>query len=297
MSNKQLVIIRCVEITERVHEMAGQLRDVMPQVEVIAIRDRYGLAPETPEMDRSIRTLDLTDDFISRSGLHYYDDKSRTGWACGDYVLYRALELDWDFAWCIEPDVFLLNGAYSDLASFAELSAELLAVDLGEAGDNWYWTRRIKPYLVNDRFYYMSFPLLRVSRRLAEKGLEVRQRITDKVGVSGRWVPNDESVIGAAVGELGAEPLSLRSVNRGLFGFWSTQRKYPVEDLADNGEPLMVHSGTPRQEWLDYASGKILDGSGLAEDELRSASKATLSDLLKRLPAAYSEKSVSQLSE
>lgn len=58
--------------------------------------------------DFPANAIALTDDFVRESKLHF--ETKNTGWSSGDYVFYRSLDKDWEYAWVVTPTCPLSGG-------------------------------------------------------------------------------------------------------------------------------------------------------------------------------------------
>lgn len=256
---KVAVLIRCVRPSARLFDLAKQLKELDQSKEVkyefFAVPDR--LSQGNKEDDRIFETngltpLPLTTEFLESSRLHYYEEKERTGWACGDYVIYRALENEWDYAWVVEPDVYFLNNSHLLIQKWDGLPQGLLGTHIWPAAGNWMWRKQLQWFLPEEQVYAMGFPLLRISRSNAEKCLELRQFITQNMPDNAR-IPNDESIVATVSHRSGEGVLDLKQCHPEIFKYWSTAMRYPVADLRETeSTPLIVHSGFEHREFLQH---------------------------------------------
>lgn len=76
----------------------------------------------------------------------------------GVYVLYRVIDLDWDFAWIVEPDLYFLNGAERTLERLQQFDHDLVATHLWPSGEHWMWGRALLDVLPDLRPHAMAFP-------------------------------------------------------------------------------------------------------------------------------------------
>lgn len=289
--SKIVVLLRCQTWNTRIAELAHQLQAAIPEAPVHAIPDCINLSPEDEKAvceEFQISTLPLTREFVEASGLHLRE--SKTGWLCGDYVLYRALELEWDFAWVIEPDVFFLNGAEDILSKMQRLNQDLLATHLRKAEENWVWTRALRNLIHDQDVHAMAFPFFRASRELAEASLALRQNITSLLQ-PGDVIPNDESILATAAFNTNASTLDIKELYEDRFEFWSTITRVSVEDIAECTEkPLIVHSGQSRKKFIGQMQSywfKTLEGSDSSKarlfKSLETASKQTILQFLNEI--------------
>lgn len=259
--NKTVILIRCMTPNDRLRELARQLEAQCPEFSVMAVPD-FTQVPESEHQQLAesfgMKVLPLTEAFIEESGLHYYEQRKRTGWACGDYVLYRALEESWDYAWVVEPDVYFLNGAEGVLNALSSVATGLIATHIWPAANDWMWRKQLQVFMPHQQIYAMAFPLLRVSRAVAEEAFALRQSITPQLDDKSK-IPNDESIIStvAHIHELGT--LDLKKMNRSMFRYWSTANRIPVNDIRqrETGQ-LIIHSGYEHREFLEHL-GELWD--------------------------------------
>ncbi len=256
---KVAILLRCVRPNSRVFDLIEQLKELEQSSEaeykIFAVPDRLGQAFSEDDgifEAKGVTPLPLTGEFLETSKLHYFEEKDRTGWACGDYVIYRALEYDWDYAWVVEPDVYFLNDSHRLIQRWDGLPQGLLATHIWPAAGNWMWRKQLQWFLPREQVYAMGFPLLRVSRSNAEKCLEFRQFITKNMPENAR-IPNDESIVATVSHRSGEGVLDLKQCHPEMFKFWSTAMRYPIADLRENETaPLIVHSGYEHGEFLNH---------------------------------------------
>ncbi|MGP5344947.1 hypothetical protein [Corynebacterium casei] len=287
---KTVILVRCQKWEPRVKELVNQLQHSLPKWTIYAVPDCISLSSDERDEvceEFEIPVLPLTLDFVEENGLHA--QKTRTGWVCGDYVIYRALEEDWEYAWVIEPDVYFLNGAESIIDRLQKLDHDLLATHLWKAGDGWVWTPVLRDLLPDLKVHAMAFPFFRISRRVAVQALRLRQEITPLLSPAAK-IPNDESVLATAAFNSHASMLDIRSLYEEHFHTWSTVTKASIEDIQQSrSEPLVVHSGQTREKFVNqmhsYWKG-AMEGSDFCRTQLfrslDTASKDTVISFLER---------------
>lgn len=274
---RTVLLIRCVKFNARISEMIQSFEKFLPGWSILAVPDAIGQSED--EIQRicaefPVEALPITDDFIRSTGLHYAPKSGRTGWLCGDYVLYRVLEKEWDFAWIVEPDVFFLNGAEDYLRRLQLLHHDLLATRVWPTGRNWMWGKALDDVIPGLELGAMSFPLLRCSRALAFDALRLRREIATNLGDSTLF-PNDEVVVATAARSSGKTSLNIMSLFEEEFRFFSTEVKKNVDDLQERySEPLFVHAGRHEEEFMaflqQYWQGAI-EGNEARKQHLLSA--------------------------
>ncbi|WP_440221163.1 hypothetical protein [Dietzia sp. MNB45] len=246
--------------------------------------------------DAEIDCLPLTEDFLSAARLEKAGD--RTGWVCGDYVFARALDQPWDYAWVVEPDLHFLNGAEKVISRLNGQDHDLIGTFIWPANLKWRWHDPLASLGLGMDVHAMSFPFVRMSRRLAEEVLSVRRRIAD-VRAEGQEVPNDESVVSSVAHASGCSILDLSKLMPDVFQYWSAVTRHNVADIAarENGERI-VHSGRTPDEFHRYISaqlGDVMKGSGPARDRimrsLESSSRDTVAQVLHEALSAVVETS------
>ncbi|WP_149029421.1 hypothetical protein [Corynebacterium halotolerans] len=267
-------------------------------ITVVAVPDLMNVSESEHERvlaGFSMETEPLTEKFVEESGLTFWNDRRRTGWACGDYVFYRALGRAWDYAWIIEPDVYFLNGTPSLLPSLAELDTDLITTNFWQASENWYWRKPLADILPSTDVHAMAFPLARVSRRLAESAFELRKRLVSEAKPGSR-IPNDESVLATAAHMSDFTALDLKKKFPSEFRYWSTVLKYPINDLrAHENQPLVIHSGLEDEDFMSYAMAlweSLKGGSVRERDRLLKVLNVTSVDSMRRIFAQISAQQV-----
>ncbi|OFK64502.1 hypothetical protein [Corynebacterium sp. HMSC074A09] len=274
---RTVILIRCVEFDQRVSEMVDSFKVYLPGWTVIAVPDMLGKSDggvKSALGDYPIITLPITDEFVRSNGLHYAPNVNKTGWLCGDYVLYRALEKEWDYAWVVEPDVFFLNGAEKYLKRLQLLEHDLLATQVWPTGRNWMWGKALDDVIPGLTLGAMSFPLLRCSRELALEALELRRRVAEN-SMDAALLPNDEVIVATAARNSGKSSLNIMTLYEEEFQHFGTEVKRNVDDLQRSySEPLIVHSGRGKDEFMEFLSfywHGTLDGNKARKRQFLSA--------------------------
>ncbi|WP_421629365.1 hypothetical protein [Corynebacterium pseudogenitalium] len=291
---RTIFLIRCNEPTLRTIQLFDELSSLFGAKNVYFAVDCYSLkAQQTSEKISKfpMNALILDADFVAENDLHF--DSGNTGWCCGDYPLYKALNLEtkWDYAWIIEPDVYLINGAMRKLIELEACSNALITTDFLRADDGWYWTSRFKAVLPEYEAYKMLFPLVRVSRPVAEQSLALRRQATKSAGTNIFRAPNDESIVASAAHIVGANILDLKQEYPELFSYWGTTVRVPMGDLRRRTqEPLIVHSGLENDDfkariltlWEQCIEGDAIQGNRMLKS-LRNADPDTIVEFVDTL--------------
>lgn len=247
-----VVLIRCTHFDEQTARVASEVRSQMG-IEPIFVPDcltdaSRGDADKWPEGAKVVR---LDQNLASRLGL--FTARERIGWLCGDYVLYAALSLDWDHAWVIETDVSLIGAreVFNELESHSD---DLLACRYTFPSAAWEPYGRLKSVWPDAQVASITFPLVRVSRRLAEAALFERQRFTNILERNQDLrVPNDESVIASVARGGDYSVTDLLEHYPEVFRYWRTVVRYPLSDLAERVQaPKIVHSAVGTERFLYY---------------------------------------------
>jgi len=272
---KTTILVRCVAPNVRTLEQIADLTSAFPEFSVVAVPDLVNV----PTVEHRARlaefpgsALGITNEFLSDSGLHLAGN--RTGWICGDYVLYRALEFDWDYAWIIEPDVYFLNGSQALLALLEESVVDLMTTHYWRTSPGWVWHEPLASLRPELDVHAMAFPLSRLSRVLTQQCLDLRTSLTPLLS-DGIKVPNDESVVATAANLNGATVKDLRRALPSVFSYWNTILKYPVRDIESRERtPLIIHSGLEPDAFKSYLLSMwhaLGDGWDPAHGKLSSA--------------------------
>lgn len=187
-----LVAIRAKEYSEEVENAVIMAKSIWPDNQVVVISD--AIEKEEP-FPKHLDVIYITKTVLDELQLFYLRDK--IGWAAGDYAYLVALRRDWDFMWLIEPDVFVSEDMYGLLRNLADKPVDLIATNINKRNENWVWTQRLRATTQFHTITGAFFPLTRLSRRLAEEILPIRQEISGKLVLDETLkVPNDESVVG-----------------------------------------------------------------------------------------------------
>lgn len=272
MTNKTTIIIRCMSAEDRVLEMHSQLQEALPDFQIVAVPDllRDGATSELARFEEAnIEALPITKDYLASAGLA--EAEARTGWVCGDYVFYRALELDWDYAWVVEPDIYFLNGAEQILAELGQVKHDLIATSLRKEGPGWHWYQPLTDLDVGLEVHAMSFGMLRMSRDLAESSYGLRKTIAAKIQ-PGQRMPNDESVVSSLAHTKGYSILNIRKILADVFKYYSVMTRYNIDDIsAGETEQRIVHSGRTPEKFDLYLSQQMkqaLQGSTVSKERI-----------------------------
>lgn len=253
MTNKTIVLIRCMVFDERIKELYDQIRTTIPDFEVYAMPDH--MRNDVPRdlsgfREAGIPVMPLNEEFLSSRSL--VKAERRTGWVCGDYVIYRALDIDWDYAWVIEPDIYFLNGAEQILGELAQVNNDLIAAGIRKEGPGWHWYESLDRLNLGLEIHAMLFGIVRVSRELAEAAYELRRKISEIIEPEHR-VPNDESVISSLAHSGDFTTLNIRNLFSEVFKYFSVMTRYNIEDIlaSENGRQI-VHSGRTPENFNRY---------------------------------------------
>lgn len=160
------------------------------------------------------------------------------------------------------------------------------------APKGWVWEKRLRDVGFDQDVYCMQFPLVRISRTLAQEVLETRRSIGLILGEepSPFVVPNDESIVASLANQDGYSSLDLKHENPQLFQNWSTDIKILLSDVSNSKLPQIVHSGQNFEDYFGYIDWTIresLKGSNACQRKLLShaaaASQETTYLILERL--------------
>lgn len=276
-ADKTLILIRCVSYNNRIKEIIEQLERELPGYQIAAAPDqvmhgKVGLLENVS--DFPITTLPLTDDFIADNGLQFH--RNRTGWICGDYVLYRALELKWERLWLIEPDIYFLNNSLQTLAHLDKFNHGLITTQYRRAGDGWYWKKPLLRAAPNADVHAMAFGIMRLSRTLVEQAFDFRKELS-QVADPAYLLPNDESVVATTAHVHGHDVIDFKALFPQLFKYWHTNIKFPIFELREfETEPRIVHSGLEKEDFEKYlieAWGGLEKGTTAGKNRLLASLK------------------------
>lgn len=285
-----VVVIRCTEFSGEVAQLHSELAVALPGAEIWAVVDLLNQSSEDANRvleSFEIPVLGLTRDFVEQNQLHFRGNN--TGWSCGDYVLYRAMERSWDHIWVVEPDLKFVNGAEALLAEWDEGEEDLITSYCHGARSDWYWLKSMQALWPGVNIYISPINIARLSRKLVEATLSKRQSFTPEIK-NGKAVPNDEAVIATTAkhGEFAIRELAAEYDE--LFEFWSTTEKYSVAGISElYSGPKIVHgalSGLTLRKWVDKKWSGIERGVGFDLKRLQttvdSMTRAELVDFIKR---------------
>lgn len=235
---RSIAIIRCTEVDPIVEHLTSTLSKALPSVQIIYVVD--AIDRPAVKSDDAL-TIAMTASELDHLGLYHGDP--RTGWICGDYAYYLALQLDWRYAWLIEPDVYINERATAQLREADQSNADLLTTDFHKAESGWSWKPRLETVTdsIDTDTYACFFPLTRASRQLVSDCLLYRQSMTSTLRRRPElWTPNDESVV-ATVAASKYRVIDLLTTYPRTFRLWSWDRPLRTADLAHVNEPTIAH--------------------------------------------------------
>lgn len=130
---------------------------------------------------RGLVVVDFDKINCNKLNLHYDEESC---WKCGDYAYYLAYnEIEFDYAWMIEPDCYLNGLDVNDLFKI-KTDADFVCTYFDRSAVNWYWNDfSVYP----NETYKCFFPVTRVSNRAINHLLEKRRFIGASM--------NDESYV------------------------------------------------------------------------------------------------------
>ncbi|MGP9707010.1 hypothetical protein [Brachybacterium sp. AOP24-D1-21] len=286
-SDRDIALVRSRVIDGRALELSAQLGEVVGHSNVYVVLDDMageGSDRSHPIKDAPFQILPITRATLETMDLNY--EGPRTGWKCGDYVLYRALSEEWRNAWVVETDVHLLNGAQSLLSDprFDE-DVDLACLNYREADAKWYWADSFWQWVPGQKVASMAFPIFRVSRSLANAALALRKEIYSRGDLHKLERPNDESILASAARNGDFAVVDLREGRKSWFDYFSTVLKYhPPSIAAKRFDPLVVHSGVEAPEVVAVVRSevrKVLDGDRTASSRLYAVASNLSPDLLR----------------
>lgn len=267
-----LILIRCMSADPRVLELYSQLKESLPGFQIIAVPDllrENSLSELDKFKEAGIPALPITKDYLASAGLA--EAEARTGWVCGDYVFYRALELEWDYAWIVETDVYFLNGAERILAELGQLHHDLVGTGLRKEGRGWHWYEPLAELDLGMEVHAMSFPLVRMSREFTKQAYELRKTIATKIQ-PGQRMPNDESVVSSLAHTRGFSTLNIRKILKDVFKYYNVMTRYNIDDLSEGEtEQRIVHSGRTPEKFDLYLKQQMkhaLQGNTVSKNRI-----------------------------
>lgn len=286
-----VILVRCIEYSAPVAALVEVLQKEYPAVRIIAVPDLNNKSVGQHERilgNFPVETLPITREFVMDSALP--SAGARTGWLCGDYVIYRGLDVEWEYAWVVEPDVCFLNGSSALLGELGQFQHDLIATNYAEAKPSWTWYPPLTSAMPDLNVHAITFPLIRASRVLAHNAMSLRREAESNRPPEQR-IPNDESIVATAAFEGRHSVLDLRKLFPALFKYWTTTLKLPLEDIAQfETEPRVVHSAVYPDHfdrylallWKQMAEGNP-DGKEKLLKLLDIMSPATLRSFVSRI--------------
>lgn len=285
--SRNIALVRTQFIDGRTYELTAQLGGIVGSANVFVVVDE--LETDAIDAERSVsgmpfRVLPMTRMSLDHLGIDY--EGKRTGWKCGDYVLYRALSEDWRNAWVVEPDVHFLNGS-EEILSEASVGddVDLACLNFRHDTSDWFWADSFREWVPGPDVASMAFPIFRISRPLVEFALRIRQDIRRRSLNTTRERPNDESIVASAAKDGKFNVMDLRDGRKSWFDYFSTVIKYHAPSLMSSRfDPLVVHSAVSSTDMIKYARaevGKIVNGDRTSLSRLKAASARLSPELLR----------------
>lgn len=233
---RNIMIIRCTEINPIVQKLHYALSQALPLTPIIYVIDAI---VEPVARSNGAEAIEMTAPELDRLGLYHGD--ARTGWICGDYAYYMALQHEWQYAWLIEPDVYVNERAYACIQEVDQSRADFLTTDFHKAESSWSWKSRLEAIAESVQVHACFFPLTRASRRLVIECLRFRQTMTQTLQSRPElWTPNDESVM-ATVAASQFEVVDLQKLYPRTFRYWRWGKSMKAQDLYHASEPTIAH--------------------------------------------------------
>lgn len=269
---RSIVLVRCVKIDGQARRIADEMRDAL-NTPVFFIQDN--LSHDSSTTSPSDATFSLTK--ANLDNLNLFHEREKIGWLCGDYGLYLALELNWEYAWIVETDVAIIGSAHETLRTVDASDSDLICTAYAKASKNWHPYERIKHLAPEIDVYSMSFPLERVSRRLAVECLQFRQSITQDLKDNPTLrVPNDESVVASIAHARNFSVTDIKEQFPEVFRHWYTTLRFPLPDVyTTTGEGhYIIHSAVGEHRFLyniEFQWNRVLRGETSFEKSLKSS--------------------------
>lgn len=271
MNKISLFVIRSKNIIDlETINQAKRLREAYPNHKIICVADCIestlcGMVNELNNLD--VELISTTKEWLEQNNLPYYPGK--TGWICGDYVYYAALEFDWDYAWVIEPDIGFINGSEKLLAGEIQenYSEDLLAGSLRPAAQSWYWRSKfLSVFPSYGTVGSMLFGITRASRSLILESLKLRKNAPSFPSV------NDESILATVA--LANQQFSYQDLGQifpELFTYYSYDLPLPPYEYLNNNidNQYICHKMLTTQNYGKYLDELILNtsSSGLLQSK------------------------------
>ncbi|MCQ9332363.1 hypothetical protein NQ023_12855 [Corynebacterium phoceense] len=293
---KTVVLLRCTHFGPRESQISSEIKSSLSGVEVIPVIDVMHVVGQEYEdrlKDAPANALIMDQQFLKNNGLSHYE--KRTGWVCGDYCLYAALDEEWDFAWIIEPDVYFTGDGAKALEALNKKDADLITTRFRKADSNWFWTRPLQHFFPDMEVFGILFPLNRISRRLADLSLRARREIQSKGSENGFApgkfsIPNDESVIASVAVANDLKVLNIEEdVDLPVEILFSSSAKYCLPDLELANRSAIIHKGEEDlasfDSWVHTVFRNTMAGHGLGAYRLKESFKSCTREHILRLTA------------
>lgn len=261
--DRTLFIIRNVNIiNDDTVRQVRILRQAYPDSRIVCAADCINKNLEghlNTLKELNVDILEITHSWITSQNLPYYGKK--TGWVCGDYAYYIALAYDWDYAWLLEPDVGLLNGAEMLFKDWAKNHPEdLIAGRLAVSDSSWYWKQAFsKVYPEISQVGSMLFCISRASRKIIESALRLRQ-----LAAQNSTAVNDESILAStAFNSPKFDYANLSEIYPEVFKYYTYKQIFPPQKYLNEeySQPLIAHKVISEDNFLKYVEQTILNSS------------------------------------
>lgn len=251
-----ICIIRSVaNIGSDVLRLAKTIYQSQQDAEIYCVADCYKseLSGQIKELEQlGVKIIKLVPELLEKMGVTYYG--SKTGWLCGDYVLYSLLGEEWDKVVLIEPDVFFMNDALSVLLKYFENTEfDLGAYNLDYASEHYYPARIIAQLdSCPKKIGGMLFCVVIATRETVEDAYFLRKKISAELLSKGLSVEiNDEVVVASSALSSGKKIFNLRTQTNGLFKYYSYNLRVPIDQVKDDiSDPLVMHKALTGEEYM-----------------------------------------------
>lgn len=270
-AKRSIAVINCMEYNADVERVTAYMHAALPKSEVVFFPDCRSGSLEYP---RECRLFPMTDQTLDKlkltKGRPGKGMQNNVGWACADYAFYHLLSEKWDYLWLIEPDVGMNEAGIKLLNELDKRDDDLIGYRASARPGSWPWGKPFLDVTGYSSFYGVFFPLVRVSRRLAEECYRLR-KVTSEINDadSESPIPHCEALVASvAYNNLAFKVCNLKDDYAEAFKHFNDKQHYLLSQVDSIEAPNFVHPVRSLSEVKRRSIGKIsksIQGSGLSE--------------------------------
>ena len=159
---KNIILIRTTKNSDRLDIIINNFNKYSI-FDYCIIEERYVEEDSKTELIKSNHLI-VSEDYLKKNNL---EKINKTGWQCGDYILYAGNDYfpNYDYYWIIDDDLYLNLDMNQFISKANSLNYDCLGTDFRLATPNWYWHKTLSDKF--EKVYGMLFGLVRFSKKSA----------------------------------------------------------------------------------------------------------------------------------